>query len=116
MLQCVTVCYSVLQCVAVCCGVLQCVAVCCMYCCRCEEHRVIRVLQVAVCCSVCCSVLQCGAMWCNGRDDVRESLLGHGELYMDLSCPEEVQKIHVILGLYAVTIQVIHNATHRNSI
>ena len=47
---------------------------------------------------------------------MRESLLGHGELYMDLSCPEEVQKIHVILGLYAVTIQVIHNAAHRNFI
>jgi len=42
-LQCVAVCYSVLQCVTVCYSVLQCVAVCC------------SVLQ---CVAVCCSVLQ----------------------------------------------------------
>jgi len=55
-LQCVTLCCSVLQfaqtvpyvqCNAVCCIALQCVAVCC------------NVLQ---CVAVCCSVLQCGAV------------------------------------------------------
>ena len=50
MLQCVTVCCSVVQCVAVCCSVLQCVAVCC------------SVLQ---CDAVCCSVLQCDAVCCS---------------------------------------------------
>jgi len=43
LLQCVTMCCSVLQRVAVCCSVLQCVAVCC---------------SVLHCCAVCCSVLQ----------------------------------------------------------
>ena len=47
MLQCVTVCCSVLQCVAVYCSVLQCVAECC------------SALQ---CIAACCSVLQCVAI------------------------------------------------------
>jgi len=49
MLQCVTVCYSVLQCVTVCCSVLQCVAVCC------------SVLQ---CIAVYSNLLQCVAVCC----------------------------------------------------
>ena len=44
MLQCVTVCCSVLQCFAVFCSVLQCVAVC---------------SSVLQCIATCCSVLQC---------------------------------------------------------
>ena len=66
-LQCVSVCCSVLQCgdrgrthfcVAVCCSVLQCVAVCCSVL-QCVLH------YVAVCCSMCCSTLQCVAVCCS---------------------------------------------------
>ena len=53
MLQCITVCCSVLQCVALFCIVLQCVAVC---------------YSVLQCVTVYCSVLQCVAVCCSAFD------------------------------------------------
>jgi len=75
MLQCVTVCCSVLQCVAVCCSALPCIAVRGCVAVRCVRKFVTvcrSVLQYfAVCCSalqfvaVCCSLLQCDAECCS---------------------------------------------------
>jgi len=68
-LQCVTVCCSVLQLVAVC-SVLQCVAVCCsvLQCVAVIQwsasmHEIIRIAHQVV--AVCCSVLQCVAVYCS---------------------------------------------------
>jgi len=63
--------YSVLQCVTVCCSVLQCVEQCVLV----HVRRLLGITCVAVCCSalqcvvacdaVCCSVLQCVAVCCS---------------------------------------------------
>jgi len=70
--QCSTVCCSVLQCVAVCCSVLQCVAVCCSalqcvaVCCYRVRHQAEAAVFSAVqCVAVCCSVLQCSTVCCS---------------------------------------------------